>query len=435
MPPKKKARYDVATWECEGDDGWEPYNAADTATIEAEYVKGSSSFSTAKLSFNKGYNTQYVFDFTSMRQQNSDSKKFRRIRRIAPVGECQWEWQDDSNLFVPFYDEDNAEIERLYATHGVGSAQKTKKLSFNKGYDSMYCFTFAFTASPDGDESKKTVTGTQRNEDSGKVRPLRRIQKKLPWSTVGFGISGAALPTATQLATLAPTPAPTAATAGAAPTGEAPVAGGGGFLSVPAHWTAKASHTFDASGGHTLVTVPPGSEEYIAIATSVTSTVGKSVSIINVSRLENATLWTFYALTRDQVAGRTGGNGNPNERLLFYGERDAKNIETIHKFGFDTRIAEDGLFGIGLYFGVHASFCDSGRCLKYPNGSKDVLVCRATLGESTLGAKTIRRPPPRDPKKPTLELYNSCTDAKDPHELYVLFTSSQVYPEYIVRYQ
>jgi hypothetical protein len=440
MPPKKKARTDVASWECENDDGWEAYAPADIALIEAEYVKGAAALTTDKLTFNKGYGSKYTFDFKAMIQLNNDSKKQRKIRRIAPLGECQWEWKDDSGLFVPFYDDDSIEIERLYAIHGVGVTQKTKKLSFNKGYDTMYAFTFAAAASPDGDESKKAITGTQKNEDSGNQRELRRIQKKLPWSIEGYGIAGATLPTAAQLAAI--TSAPASATVAVVPSGAGTAADDGtalltrsSTLGIPQHWTAKSSHVFDASGAHSLVAVAPGTEEFATIAGAVTSTMGKGVAVSKIVRLENMTLWTFYALTRDQVAKRTGGNGNPNERLLFYGERNAKNIQTIQRFGFDTRVAEDGAFGIGLYFGVHARFCDSGRCLQHPDGSKDVLVCRATLGETTKGAKSIRRPPPRDPKKPTLELYNSCTDDKDPHELYVLFANSQVYPDYVVTYK
>lgn len=428
MPPKKKARTDVASWECENDDGWDAYAAADVSLIEAEYIKGVPSFTTSKLTFNKGFGSQYTFDFGAMTQVNNDSKKQRKIRRVAPIGECQWEWKDDSGLFVPFYDEDSVEIERLYAIHGVGKSQKTKKLTFNKGYDSMYVFTFAATLSPDGDGSKSTITGTQKNEDSGTLRELRRIQKKLPWSTEGFGISGAKLPPPSTLL-LGP--------AAATPTdeGTAGVLTRSATLGIPPHWTAKASHVFDPSGGHSVVPVAPGTEEFNTIAGAVVSTMGKTVVVSKISRLENMTLWTFYALTRDQVAKRTGGNGNPNEKLLFYGERDAKNIHTIQRFGFDTRVAEDGAFGIGLYFGAHSRFCDSGRCLQHADGSKDVLVCRATLGEVAPGAKSIRRPPPRDPKKPTLELFNSCTDSKDPHELYVLFSNSQAYPEYVVTYK
>lgn len=449
MAPKKKARTESASWQYEGDDGWEQFPDADMTLLEKEYTsKGPVGvLNTTALTFNKGYTTTYTFNFGAMTQRNQDSGKERKIRRVAPLSECQWEWKDDSGLFVPFYDDDSVEIERLFALYGTGTTQKTKNLSFNKGYDSMYAFTFTTTASTDA--TPAATTGTQKNEDSGKVRELRRIQKKLPWSIEGFGISGKVLPTlAEAAAALAAAAAPTVpAVASAAPTAPAtvlapaaaatepaaaaPQLARASTLSLPAHWTSKGC-AFDASGNYNAVPVAAASEEFNAIGGAVASTVGKKVTVTKVVRIENVTLWTFYAMTRAHISKRNGDN--PNERLVFYGERSAANIKTIHKFGFDTRVAEDGNFGIGLYFGVHASFCDSGRCLQNPDGSKEVLVCRAALGASAKGAKTIRRPPPKDPKKPTMDLFDSCCDDKDPASLYVLFNNSQAYPEYIVTY-
>lgn len=441
MPAKKKARVDAAVWECQSDDGWTPFATEDIKLLETEYAKGGSSFVTSDLSFNKGFPTKYTFDFVQMIQTNNDSKKTRAVRRMAPLSEAVWEWKDDSGLFVAFYDDDSTEIERMYVTTDIGKPVKTKDLSFNKGYGTQYTFVFAraeTAAVPPATKPKLVISGTQKNEESGKVRELRRVTKKEPWSVEGFGIAGAmSLPTEAALvvapivAESATTAAPTTTTTTAA---EAvpPALVKASTLSLPPHWKTTQG-SFKELGANSLVEVAAGTEEYQVIGNSVLSTLGHSAKISRIVRIENATLWTFYAMTKSHIAKRCPG-GDPVEKLLFYGERNEKNMETIGKLGFDIRIAEDGNFGIGLHFGVQASYCDTGRCLQKPDGSKHVFVCRATLGMSAKGAKSIRRPPPKDPKKPTMDLYDSCFDQETNPNLYILFNNSQAYPEYIVSY-
>ena len=446
MAPKKKQRPDGPQWEWYSDDGeWTAFPAEDIAAIEKVYVTGAKELVTSDLSFNKGYATKYTFNFKDLIQINNDSKKTRKIRRVAPTTECSWEWKDDAGLFVQFYDEDNAEIERMYLTNGLnGAACKTKKLSFNKGYDSTYTFVFTKIENAEG-SGTPIVRGEQKNLDSGTTRELRRIQKKLPWTVEGYGTSGAKLPTVAEVAAvMAAVTAPVAAPVAATTTAVAPPGGSASSappapspltkhstLSVPAHWTEKGCHVFDCVGTHGTPKVAPGSEEYKLIEGAFLSSIGKDVKVIQITRIENVTLWTFYAMNRAQISKKNGGN--ENEKMLFFGERIASNRSTICKFGFDTRVAESGAFGIGLYFGVKAAYCDSGRCLQNADKTKEVFVCRASLGDVAKGANGFRRPPPKDPKKPTMELFDSCHDS-DPATLYVLFNNSQAYPEYIVKY-
>lgn len=432
MAPKKKVKSEAPVWEFLKDGTWTAYADEDAALLEKAYNSDSADgkFLTGDLSFNKGYSTKYLFDFKAMTQTNQDSKTVRQLRRIGTTADVMWEWIDDAGLFVPFFEVDNAEIERLYLAAGLGGTATTKNLSFNAGYDSPYLFSFEKK-----DADGTTVVGTQKNKESGKVRSIRRLNKKpAPWETKGYGISGAKVPIATEETT-----ATTTATkaggggGGASATAAAAELTRSSTLSIPSHWT-KTKGGFEKIGGYELVDVDPKSEEFGVMAAAVSSTITKKkVKVTKVTRIENAALWAFYAMTRAHIAKRN--KGDANERLLFYGERSAPNMETIIKLGFDVRVAQSGNFGQGLYFGVNASYCDAGLVKENKDGSKEVFVCNVAIGETAKGEKNLRRPPPKDPKLPSGDIFDSCVDDPKNPSLYILFNQSQAYPSYIVRYE
>mmetsp|Transcript_61820 Transcript_61820/g.75788 ORF Transcript_61820/g.75788 Transcript_61820/m.75788 type:complete len:556 (-) Transcript_61820:131-1798(-) len=73
-----------AVWEWWSDkDDWEFFQDVDAQLLEKAYVKGETPFSTKELSWNKGYDSLYIFDFTVMTQVNCDSKTSRKIQRTA----------------------------------------------------------------------------------------------------------------------------------------------------------------------------------------------------------------------------------------------------------------------------------------------------------------------------------------------------------------
>jgi hypothetical protein len=69
----------------------------------------------------------------------------------------KWEWMDDGGVWQPYHQVDNLLIEKAYQK---GQEFKTKDLSFNAEYGSLYVFDFR--------------NSTQTNTESGRVRRLRR---------------------------------------------------------------------------------------------------------------------------------------------------------------------------------------------------------------------------------------------------------------------
>ena len=75
-------------WEAETKK-WKKYVKGDNTLIEAAFLSCKKSktatFLTKNLTFNKGYNSQYVFDFIVMSQINTDSGTSRKMRRKGGV--------------------------------------------------------------------------------------------------------------------------------------------------------------------------------------------------------------------------------------------------------------------------------------------------------------------------------------------------------------
>ena len=77
------------TWEHQDNFGvWVALYDEDNELVEslfAKKTKKGQTFKTKELTFNQGYNSQYIFDFDNMTQRNSDSGTVRNIRRSKNV--------------------------------------------------------------------------------------------------------------------------------------------------------------------------------------------------------------------------------------------------------------------------------------------------------------------------------------------------------------
>ena len=144
-------------------------------------------------------------------------------------------------------------------------------------------------------------------------------------------------------------------------------------------------------------------------------------------------LWKFYALTRYRVAMRN--SGNPNEKYLYHGARVRENMDAIINFGFDMRVARNGLAGVGIYFAVHSSYSNCGYVLYDPaTKTKEMFVCRVAVGSCTKGKSGMVRPPPKSKKKADQgDLYDSVHNNED--VMYIVFDNTQAYPEYLIKYK
>lgn len=426
MPPKKKAKVEVASavapipplqWQWNDCATWKDFIDKDANILETAFQAGKLAFSTTEMSFSVSSST--TFDMTNWTQTNDSTNVVRPIRRLT--NNVSWEYLDDHDMFVAFYDDDNAVIELAWRTTPHGGSFVTTALSWNKGYDSKYTFQFSM----DHTVSPPLVLGLQTNQDSGKVRKLRRVlTAKAVWDTKGYGIAAAsaALPELPATATSPPTSTAATATPAGSSAAVAMSIVGADVFAYPSTWQPQ-TLPFER------FPVAEGSAEYKSLIDPFRDTLKMKAVIHSVERLQNETLWKFYALTRHKVACRN--KGNPKEMLLYHGARVRENMNAIMEFGFDMRVARDGSAGIGIYFAVNASYSNGGYVLQNKDGSKEMFVCRVTVGSCVKGHHGLKRPPAKSASDPE-NLHDSVHNGVS--VMYIVFDNFQAYPEYLIKY-
>ncbi len=91
------------------------------------------------------------------------------------------------------------------------------------------------------------------------------------------------------------------------------------------------------------------------------------------------------------------------------------------------------MYFVGVYFHKSAKYSD-GFVGTDSKGRKIMFLARVLVGSITKGRKDLRRPPPKDPRRPTEDLYDTCVDDITNPSIFVTFENRQVYPEYIITY-
>ena len=94
------------------------------------------------------------------------------------------------------------------------------------------------------------------------------------------------------------------------------------------------------------------------------------------------------------------------------------------------------VYGEGAYFAVNAQY--SARRTYSPqdaNGNRFMFYARVLTGEYTKGQQGLKVPPPKDPSRSTVILYDSVVDDTKAPNMYVVFTDAQCYPDYLITFQ
>ena len=93
-------------------------------------------------------------------------------------------------------------------------------------------------------------------------------------------------------------------------------------------------------------------------------------------------------------------------------------------------------FGEGVYFAVNASYSSSNTYSPPDaNGNKHIFLALVLTGEYTVGNSFLKVPPPKDPKKSNVILYDSVVNNQNNPTMYVIFYDAQCYPEYLITFK
>ena len=127
----------------------------------------------------------------------------------------------------------------------------------------------------------------------------------------------------------------------------------------------------------------------------------------------------------------------PEERQLFHGT-SSKIVKAICQQGFDWRVCgkHGTLYGNGSYFATSAAYSHkyTKRLSESDCQHKQMFLSRVIVGSFAAGDSAMVKPPPKDPRNPYGELYDSCVDRTSNPGIFVVFENGQSYPEFLITY-
>ena len=90
--------------------------------------------------------------------------------------------------------------------------------------------------------------------------------------------------------------------------------------------------------------------------------------------------------------------------------------------------------GKGVYFAVNAQYSAGSFTFPQPGTNhRHIYQARVLTGMTTRGNSQMIDAPPQDPTKPN-DLYNSVSDNPASPNMFVVFSDTQAYPEYLITF-
>ena len=202
---------------------------------------------------------------------------------------------------------------------------------------------------------------------------------------------------------------------------------------LPLHWKHQCEDVC-------LIEVTPGSDEWNKEVNNFCKTLS-GATVVKLERIQNKWLWERYSFAKKRMSKTN--REHVNEKHLFHGTRTTPPEKVFRsEKGVDFRFSREGLWGIGSYFAVNASYSDAYAYAR-PGGSnvKQMFVCKVLTGESYNAEQSDRslRQPPLKPI-PTHgsfeeERYDSVKGYTNQSYVYVVYDHEKVYPAYLVTYR
>ena len=100
-----------------------------------------------------------------------------------------------------------------------------------------------------------------------------------------------------------------------------------------------------------LIDISRESPEWIKIEHRINLTM--DVKIVQIKRIQNKILWKKYQASKELIVMK---RGKAEELELFHGTRRTNTLEIYGGDGFDMRFSTPGMWGIGSYFAMNASY-------------------------------------------------------------------------------
>ena len=156
--------------------------------------------------------------------------------------------------------------------------------------------------------------------------------------------------------------------------------------------------------------------------------------IVKIERIQNIWLWEKYYQHCDRMKRKCGGE--VNEKQLFHGTRNTPPSSIyMDEEGFDMRFSRTGMWGIGNYFAVKASYSDMyAHCLS--DGTHQMFLAKVLTGKSIElpPDDTLRVPPIIQPSVEGNLRYDTVNGETKGSKVYVTYSNDKAYPFYLISY-
>eukprot|EP00912_Choanoflagellata_sp_UC4_P001709 UC4_evm1s1092 len=331
-------------------------------------------------------NRTYFIDFDNMTQQNTVSKEARAILR--------YKRQNDSEAeSMSIYDDNDNDVEADIE----GEGQQTLNLVMGQliqiqrksDGDDMAYGTVIFA---DTEEAKKTL------DDNGWFPLKNTVAPPDPKLMASFNKS---------------------------------LGGDLNALEPPAHWSPQINqHSAD------YIKLDANSKEYLTLEKLFNRSQNPPLSIINITRIQNVSLFQSYAVKKMSM-GKYMTKGQQLEHSYLFHGTHKDTVDKIAQQGFNRSFAGLNMvrFGRGVYFALKSSYSSHPQYAKPDEkGIQRMFMCRILVGHFCMGVNGQRVPDVRIEESHTL--YDSTTDNMNPErrQMFVTYHDAQAYPEYIIEF-
>ena len=156
--------------------------------------------------------------------------------------------------------------------------------------------------------------------------------------------------------------------------------------------------------------------------------------IVKIERIQNIWLWDKYYKHCDRMKIKCGGE--VIEKQLFHGTRNTPPSSIYNnEEGFDMRFGSAGMWGIGNYFAVKASYSDMyAHCLS--DGTHQMFLAKVLTGKSIElpSDDTLRMPPIIQPSVEGNFRYDTVNGETQGSQVYITYSNDKAYPFYLISY-
>ncbi|XP_067934854.1 protein mono-ADP-ribosyltransferase PARP14-like [Watersipora subatra] len=210
------------------------------------------------------------------------------------------------------------------------------------------------------------------------------------------------------------------------------------LLSIPDTW-------FPPFDSYKEVVLDSASAEYATVERNFFNTfisdrhefefLPKTGKVLEVKRVQNATLYQQYIVLRKKVAAKLGKTEEEVERVPMWHGTNQETVSLIARGTFDRGLAGKNAtyYGVGSYFATGSWYSRQPRYSRANNdGHRFMIQTRVIVGEFCAGNPSMRSAPP-NPNYPG-EVYDSVVNDVNDTVIFVVFNDAAAYPEYIVKF-